>query len=1402
MAFTVFDPITSPLTNLAQALLAAHSGISLIDSSISLRLSGAGAVSLYDSAVGTPLGIGAGVLLTSGITPGTSNTSTWYGADNSGTSGFINGDADIDAVVNTVFQTQSYDATTLKFDFSVSDPAATSISFDLVFGSDEYPEWVDAFVDCGVVIVDGVNYALFNNDPLHPLSVISPNLAAGYFQDNGTGIIPIEYDGVSGRLRIVAPLKAGLSTHTIKIGIADTGDHILDSGLFIANMSAGTTPGSGVVSNPGGGTSGDDNCSGSSKDECFDLQAGNDTVYAGGGADIIVAGTGNDMVYAGSGNDDLKGDGGDDLLDGGADLDTAVYAGLSTAYGLSYDAQSGSYSINGSSKGEGVDTLLGIEQLKFSDGLFALSNNGTNAVLMAVVPPPSPPVNTAGAVVLGGLAAVGSTLSATVVDADGVPNTAGGISWQWYSDGSVIAGATTSTYLIKAADSNHSLSVEASYTDAKGASEAPASAGVFVQALPTDGELTATLMTIEGPASASVNTTITTLLVRAVELGETPKGAIQKIRSALKLPSGVTSLLTTNAFKTLQSGIGDTATALALAKLEVQVAVLCSVSDDANGLKLALALLDKASSGGSYDLSKATDLAAILGLDTSTINFSDKTTWPKTLQEVFDRNNNIKDSGKLLISSVGTSKSIESEWVDFLSNWDGLADNVPLTSLSLAINQGPCGFATAVLPELVSADAGSFVLTTAQLTQGFHDPDGDPLSVLGLTTDQGNWFNDNGDGTWSIDPASYDSAYVGPLELSYWVEDGQGHSLAASQLMLVLNAIANHAPTGSVSIGGTPTQGQVLTAANTLADLDGIPSSGTGAIAYTWKADGIIIGIGNSVVLSQAQVGKSISVTASYTDNLGADESVSSTATAAVANINDAPTGSVTISGTPTQGQTLTAANTLSDVDGIPVNGTGAIAYQWKSNGTAIAGATATTYLLTAVDVGKAITVTASYIDNFGTAESVTSLPTAAIVAGFTTPPALSSISLSGSTVALTFSEALSTSGLPTASAFVVQTVSGTTVTTRTVSALAIDSSDPSGRRLLLTLGGTAPGSNVDLRVSYTDPSGNQSTGVLQNQAGNDVTSFSNQYATTFSSSTSVTSLASHYTTLILTGTSAINGTGNAAANTITGNSAVNFITGGAGVDSMDGGSSSDIYVVASASDHTAAEISDTGAVGTGIVDELRFSATSTTAGATLSVYAGDTGLERVIIGTGTGTTASSTGTTALNINASAAPNRLEITGNNGTNTLSGTAFSDTIKSGSGIDTITGGTGADTMIYTSLSDGLVGGSTSARTFEKITDFSVGQDNFDVTNLPASGAFKNLGTITALSDSGLTGLLTSTNFVAKGAATFIYGSGTSTRTFIAFNDATAGFSASNDAVLEITGYTFASGFSSLAQINIV
>jgi VCBS repeat-containing protein len=85
--------------------------------------------------------------------------------------------------------------------------------------------------------------------------------------------------------------------------------------------------------------------------------------------------------------------------------------------------------------------------------------------------------------------------------------------------------------------------------------------------------------------------------------------------------------------------------------------------------------------------------------------------------------------------------------------------------------------------------------------------------------------------------------------------------------------------------------------------------------------------------------------------------------------VNDAPTGAVTITGTPTEDQMLTA-----DVPGISdADRVGTFTYQWLRNGTAITGAANSTYTLGDADVGTVITVVVRYTDGQGTHESVTS---------------------------------------------------------------------------------------------------------------------------------------------------------------------------------------------------------------------------------------------------------------------------------------------------------------------------------------------------------------------------------------------------------------------------------------------
>lgn len=99
--------------------------------------------------------------------------------------------------------------------------------------------------------------------------------------------------------------------------------------------------------------------------------------------------------------------------------------------------------------------------------------------------------------------------------------------------------------------------------------------------------------------------------------------------------------------------------------------------------------------------------------------------------------------------------------------------------------------------------------------------------------------------------------------------------------------------------------------------------------------------------------------------------------------INDPPTGGLTISGTATQGQTLTASSTIADLDGIPTTGAGALSLQWQtsSDGGAtwsdIAGAAGrgATFTITATQVHQLVRTVAKYTDNFGTAETVYSAP-------------------------------------------------------------------------------------------------------------------------------------------------------------------------------------------------------------------------------------------------------------------------------------------------------------------------------------------------------------------------------------------------------------------------------------------
>ena len=265
MAFVTYNPVNNSLASLVAAIFSGSAGATLVNGSVSaktLQPSGEpSTISYYDGAL-TALGIGAGLLLTSGDpTPPEANT---HPVDGLGYGIAINpAEADVDAdLLNSITIAYDgadagvdgvWDVTWLQFQVNITDPALVGLRVDVLFGTDEYREYDGKFPDIAGVYVNGTNYALFNNDVLHPLAVTNSNLdpshtvglTDGFFRDNRTAGLPIEYDGVTNAVQVTAPLHLGINT--VKIGVADTGAADFDAGLFISNMQAVNYSGFGIA---------------------------------------------------------------------------------------------------------------------------------------------------------------------------------------------------------------------------------------------------------------------------------------------------------------------------------------------------------------------------------------------------------------------------------------------------------------------------------------------------------------------------------------------------------------------------------------------------------------------------------------------------------------------------------------------------------------------------------------------------------------------------------------------------------------------------------------------------------------------------------------------------------------------------------------------------------------------------------------------------------------------------------------------------------------------------------------------------------------------------------------------------------------------------------------------------
>jgi hypothetical protein len=195
----------------------------------------------------TGIGIDQGIVLTTGQANLVTNTNT-----DDGSTGNFGGLGD--AQLTSLAGVPTFDATVLSFSFTSS---TGNLFFQFAFGSEEYNEFANAGVnDTFGFFVDGVNIALLpgTNTPIsintvnggNPFGVNAQN--SQYFNNNdlsnGGPFFNFSYDGFTSVFTVSAQnLSAG--QHTIKLAIADGGDRLLDSGVFIKS-------GSFTPTNPGG----------------------------------------------------------------------------------------------------------------------------------------------------------------------------------------------------------------------------------------------------------------------------------------------------------------------------------------------------------------------------------------------------------------------------------------------------------------------------------------------------------------------------------------------------------------------------------------------------------------------------------------------------------------------------------------------------------------------------------------------------------------------------------------------------------------------------------------------------------------------------------------------------------------------------------------------------------------------------------------------------------------------------------------------------------------------------------------------------------------------------------------------------------------------------------------------
>ena len=547
----------------------------------------------------------------------------------------------------------------------------------------------------------------------------------------------------------------------------------------------------------------------------------------------------------------------------------------------------------------------------------------------------------------GGSAVVGDSLtgSYSYSDADGDPE--GVSTFRWLRDGVAIAGATSSTYVLVAADSGAAIRFEVTPVATAGVTTGSPVASASLAIINSAPVATAVSITDDNGGAPLVGDTLSGVYTYSDPDGD-PEGtsSYRWLRDGTAI-AGATALTYTLVAADSGADISFEVTPVASTGTTTGTAVASTAITVLNSAPVASAVTVTDTNGGSVVVGDTLDGSYTY---TDADNDAEGSSSFRWLRDGVAISGATASSYTLVADDSGSSISFEVTPVAT----SGTLTGTPVVSTGVTVvNSAPVASAVTI----TDGNGGSVVVgDTLDGSYTYSDVDNDPE---GTTTFR--WLRD-GVAISGATAASYtlvaaDSGTAISFEVTPVAGSGitTGTPVPSAAVNVINSAPVATAVTITDTNGGSVVVGDTLDGSYTYSDIDNDPE---GTTTFRWLRDGAAISgaTAASYTLVAADSGATITFEVTPVASSGTTTG-QPVVSAGLAVVNSAPLASAVIvtdsnGGSVVVGDTLDGSYTYSDADNDPE---GTSTFRWLRDGAAISGATAASYTLVAADSGTTI---------------------------------------------------------------------------------------------------------------------------------------------------------------------------------------------------------------------------------------------------------------------------------------------------------------------------------------------------------------------------------------------------------------------------------------------------------------